>query len=112
MTRREQTSVSDHSTPDRAKLVTDAISQQLRDLAAVSGLFKDAIIFADIPVVSGMSFRLRHGFGRRANWLVIDWAATNISDPCKLTRDSVATDGENTLTMYPTATGTLSLVVF
>lgn len=113
LVRREQTSVADHSTPDRAKLVTDAITQQVRDLSAGAGIFQRGKVFKDIPCTAAGNIVMRHGFGGPANWLVIRWVPTSAGSPASMSEDPAPTqDGSEYLTLYTPNAGTASVLVF
>jgi hypothetical protein len=113
MTRRERTSTDDHATPDRAKLVTDAISQQLRDLAASAGIFQRSVIFKDVACTGSSVIVLRHNFGGPANWLVVRWTPFTSGNPANFSEDPAPEqDGSQFLTLYTPYTGTASVLVF
>lgn len=113
LVRREQTSAADHSTPERAKVVTDAITQQVRELAAGAGIFKRAKLFVDIPCTAGGTLVLRHAFMGRANWIAIDWTPTGAGNAAELSRDPAPIqDANEFLSLYTPNAGTVSLLVF
>lgn len=113
LVRREQTSTADHATPEAAKRVTDAITQQVRDLSASAGIFQRGKVFKDIPCTAASNIVLRHGFGGPANWLVIRWVPISAGTAAEFAEDPAPEqDGTQYLTLYPTNAGTVSLLVF
>lgn len=113
LVRREQTSTADHATPEAAKRVTDAITQQVRDLSAGAGALQRLRVFKDVSCTAAGVIVLRHGFGGPASWLVVRWVPTSAGNPDDMSEDPAPEqDGNEYLTLYTPNTGTASVWVF
>lgn len=85
------------------------LERALLDIAALSrdqraNPVRESLEFRDMSVTSGTAFTLRHGLMRRVRYMLVDASAA-----CTLYRSAFADD---TITLVPSATATISVMVF
>lgn len=106
------------ATPDQLQTPDDVAEIMERQRAAsetinremVPRFFRDAAIFQDLAAVAGVSLPIRHGLGRRVNWLVVDWAPGTAGQAANFARQTVTTSDQ--LVLLPVNSGTVSIMIF
>lgn len=106
--RKERFAATDLATADDVQIAMSRTQQATE--AAVRALSTVEVIADDLACgTAGAQVRIRHAFGRRARWEVIDWARTTPGGNHGLER--VSDDG-TTLTLASYVAGTATVRVF
>jgi hypothetical protein len=85
------------------------LERQRQDIRTILGTlattpFAETVLYEDLSVTSATAFTLAHGFGRPARYMIVSRSAA-----CELYTSATSNDA---IALIPTATATISVLVF